>query len=64
MLDKLKKRKDKPEGAPPGTLIHTGEVKTEEVRLDCHIYGEDEYELREKLTIEEIKDWSEIFSKE
>jgi len=43
----------KPAGAPPGELIHTGEQRTEQVRISVIDYDQDQFEESEVYGIEE-----------
>ncbi len=52
-LKKLVRKRNKKVGAPPGTLVHIGEQKTEKVRLRVIDYDQDTIEERE---VEDIAD--------
>jgi magnesium transporter len=49
----LFKRISKKAGLPPGTLVHVGEKKTEEVRIRLIDYDEEHFQEREIETVEE-----------
>jgi len=46
-------KRSKKVGLPPGTLIHVGEKKTEEVKITVIDYDEDHFDQRQLTTIEE-----------
>ena len=50
---RLYKRGVKKAGVPPGTLIHVGEKKSEQVRISLFDYNRDSYLEKELATIEE-----------
>ncbi|MBW1784019.1 MAG: magnesium/cobalt transporter CorA [Deltaproteobacteria bacterium] len=50
---KLFKKSSKKAGLPPGTLVHVGEKRTEEVRITLIDYDESHVEEREDLTVKE-----------
>jgi magnesium transporter len=53
-MGRLVRRQRKAPGAAPGTLVHTGERKIEEVRLRVLAYAEDRLEEVEVGTVEEV----------
>jgi len=50
---KLFKKSSKKAGLPPGTLVHVGEKRTEEVRITLIDYDENRVEEKTDLTVEE-----------
>jgi len=50
---KLMKRQSKTAGLPPGTLVHVGERKTEEVRITFIDYDEDNFQEKQVSKIED-----------
>ena len=58
MLKLIKKRSSKI-GAPPGTLVHIGEKRTEKVKITVFDYNETYYEEKEVTTIEECYPFKE-----
>ena len=50
---KLFKKSSKKVGLPPGTLVHVGEKRTEEVRITLIDYDENRVEEKTDLTVEE-----------
>ena len=52
MLVSFNKRSKKV-GLPPGTLVHVGEKKTEEVKITIADYDEGQFQEKELETIEE-----------
>jgi magnesium transporter len=50
---KLHRKRVKPVGAPPGTLVHTGVKRADEVRITVIDYDSETYEEREIADIEE-----------
>ena len=50
---RLLKKSSKKAGLPPGTLVHVGEKRTEEVRITLIDYDEDHVEEKSDLTVEE-----------
>ena len=52
-MPKFIKKRSKKSGLPPGTLVHIGEKKTEEVKIKIIDYDEMHLEEREVIIIEE-----------
>ncbi len=52
MLKSLRRRSKKA-GLPPGTPVHVGEKKSEEVKITIIDYDKDNFEMREARTVEE-----------
>lgn len=52
-MPKFTKKRSKKAGLPPGTLIHIGEKKTEEVKITIMEYDEERFLEREVKTVEE-----------
>ncbi len=52
-MPKLLKKRSKKAGLPPGSLIHIGEKKVEELRITIFDYDEQHFEEREVKAIEE-----------
>ena len=50
---KLIKRQSKTAGLPPGTLVHVGERKTEEVRITFMDYDERDFQEKQVSNIED-----------
>jgi magnesium transporter len=53
LLNRLSKRRLKSLGQPPGTLIFTGEKKTEEITISIIDYDENQYQEKKVKTVEE-----------
>lgn len=58
MLKRIKKRSNKA-GLPPGTLVHLGERKAEEVKIRIMNYDETHFEEKTAKTVEECFDFKE-----
>jgi magnesium transporter len=52
-MPKLMKKRSRKAGLPPGTLIHIGERKTEEVKITIMNYDESQFQEKEAKTFEE-----------
>jgi magnesium transporter len=52
-MQKLMKKRSKKAGLPPGTLIHIGERKTEEIKITIMDYDETQFQEKEAKTFEE-----------
>jgi magnesium transporter len=52
-MPKLMKKRSKKAGLPPGTLIHIGEKKTEEIKITIMDYDEAQFQEKEAKTFEE-----------
>ena len=52
-MSKLKNKRSKKSGLPPGTLVHIGEKKRDKVRITILDYNETQLEEKEVKTIEE-----------
>jgi magnesium transporter len=52
-MPKLMKKRSKKAGLPPGTLIHIGERKTEEIKITIMDYNETQFQEKEAKTFEE-----------
>jgi magnesium transporter len=52
-MSKIIKKRSKKSGLPPGTLVHIGERKTEEVRISVIDYEQSGFQEKEFKTIEE-----------
>jgi len=52
-MPKLMKKRSKKAGLPPGTLIHIGEKKTEEIKITIMDYDETQFQEKEAKTFEE-----------
>jgi magnesium transporter len=52
-MPKLMKKRSKKAGLPPGTLIHIGERKTEEIKITIMDYDETQFQEKEAKTFEE-----------
>ena len=53
-MPRLIKRRSKKVGLPPGTFVHIGEQKAEEVRITVIDYDEAHFQEQE---IEAVEDW-------
>jgi len=53
MMPRFIKKRSKTIGQPPGTLVHIGEKKTEEMRITIIDYDETHFEEKEAKTVEE-----------
>jgi magnesium transporter len=53
LINRLSKRRLRPLGQPPGTLIFTGEKKMEEITISIIDYDENQYQEKKVKTVEE-----------
>ncbi|HUT62577.1 MAG TPA: magnesium/cobalt transporter CorA [Anaerolineae bacterium] len=59
-MEKLMKNVSKKAGLPPGTLVHIGDGKAEEVKINIISYDEDQFQEKEATTIEECFPYKEL----
>lgn len=52
-MPRLTKRRSKKSGLPPGTLVHIGEKKAEQVKISIIGYDETQFQEKEAKTVEE-----------
>ncbi|MBI5641496.1 MAG: magnesium and cobalt transport protein CorA, partial [Nitrospirae bacterium] len=52
-MPKFTKRRSKKSGLPPGTLVHIGEKKTEQVKITVLDYDESDFQEKEIFAIDE-----------
>jgi magnesium transporter len=52
-MPRLIKKRSRKAGLPPGTLVHIGEQKAEEVRITVVDYDETHFQEKEIRTVEE-----------
>ncbi len=59
LINRLSKKRLKTLGQPPGTLIFTGEQKTEEITISIIDYDENQYQEKKVKTVEECLQFKE-----